>query len=544
MEISIVGSVRANGPRALAVLVATVAVALPVAASGPVWLRGPAVGLTELFVAGRPRPGLAVPLAAALLVLARGLAGGRRLAYHLLVAALLTGLVVPVLTGPAPTGYLVLRSVVVLAVLGGLVAVRGDLPVRPHPRQLRAAAQFGLVGLLAAVAHGSWLVGVAGDSPARSARLALAPVGTGGVLGLLAIAALAVVLAPVPAPEPGTAGERAWVLALAAHPEADSLAPFATRPDRSYVFSPDGRSAIGYRVLWGTALVGGDPVGERDSAGAAIAAFLDACWRNGWRPAVLGASDPMVDWWRAHGLRRRVVFGDEAVLDVATFSLRCRRMRNVRQAVQRTRNAGVTVHIGQPDPERLTRLEPVLRNWLRGCPERGFAMNLGWLLDPRPDCVVAIARDRAGVPQAFARFASCAAGRVLTLDVAPRRTDAPNGVVERLIVDVVEYGRTRGVAEVSLNFAGFRSVYAGSGPGARTAAALVHLLDRWIELGPLYRFTAKFHPRWRRRSVLMRSWLDLARVGTAALYAEFGRTRTAAAAVDGWLPVPTPQAPR
>jgi lysyl-tRNA synthetase class 2 len=323
-------------------------------------------------------------------------------------------------------------------------------------------------------------------------------------------------------PPPSDAAERALVAALVAHPDADSLAPFATRADKTYALSPDGRAAIGYRVLWGTALAGGDPVGSPAAADGAIAAFLETCARNGWRPAVLGASDAARARWHAHGVKRGVVIGDEAILDVAPFSLASRRMRNVRQAVQRTRNAGLTVHIGPSTVDRLAPLAPVLRDWLHGHPERGFAMNLDRLLEPRPDCLLAVATDRDGVPQAFARFASCAAGRVLTLDVAPRRADAPNGVVERLIVDVLEYGRAHGVAELSLNFAGFRRVYAGTGPATRVAAALAHVLDGWIELGPLYRFTAKFHPAWRPRSVLLRSWLDVGWVAAAALRAEFG----------------------
>jgi lysylphosphatidylglycerol synthetase-like protein (DUF2156 family) len=325
----------------------------------------------------------------------------------------------------------------------------------------------------------------------------------------------------VSVPPPSDAAERARVAALVAHPDADSLAPFATRADKSYALSPDGWAAIGYRVLWGTALAGGDPVGSRAAADAAIEAFLDTCARNGWRPAVLGASDAARERWRAHGLTRGVVIGDEAILDVASFSLASRRMRNVRQAVQRTHNAGLTVHIGPYEPDQLA---PVLMDWLHGKPERGFAMNLDRLLEPRPDCLLAVATDRHGVPQAFARFAPCAAGRVLTLDVAPRRADAPNGVVERLIVDVLEYGRAHGVAELSLNFAGFRRVYEGTGPATRVAATLAHVLDGWIELGPLYRFTAKFHPAWRPRSVLLRSWLDVGRVAAAALRAEFARS--------------------
>jgi lysylphosphatidylglycerol synthetase-like protein (DUF2156 family) len=539
--------VRTNRLRVLAAIIATVPVAVLVALAGPGWARGLATGYTVLLLGGRPPPGVAVPLAVILLMLARGLVRGRRLAHHVLVALVLIGLVAPVLTGSGRTGSVGYRSarwVAGLAVLAAVFAVRGALPVAPHPRRLRTAAWLGLFGLVVVVARGGWLVGIDGDSPSRSVRLALSPAGTGGMLSLLAVLVLAVALAPVPAPAPGTASERARVLALAAHPDADSLAPFAVRADKAYAFGPDGAAAVGYRVLWGTALVGGDPVGAPEGAGTAMAAFLDTCRCNGWRPAVLGASAPMAERWRMFGLGRRVVIGDEAVLEVATFTLRSRRMRNVRQAVRRTHNAGITVHIGRSDPGRLSRLEPVLRDWLHGRVERGFAMNLDRVLEPRPDCLVAVASDRSGTPHAFARFARCAAGRVLTLDVAPRRADAPNGVVERLIADVVEYGRRNGVTEVSLNFAGLRGVYAGSGPAARAAAALAHLLDGWIKLQPLYRFTAKFHPRWRPRSVLMRSWFDLAWVGAAALRAEFGRTRPAGPVAKDWLPVSAPESPR
>src|SRR5207253_10189135 len=43
---------------------------------------------------------------------------------------------------------------------------------------------------------------------------------------------------------------------------SDSLAFFALRRDKSYFFSPTGRSFLAYRVVNGCALVTGDPIGE------------------------------------------------------------------------------------------------------------------------------------------------------------------------------------------------------------------------------------------------------------------------------------------
>jgi lysylphosphatidylglycerol synthetase-like protein (DUF2156 family) len=161
-------------------------------------------------------------------------------------------------------------------------------------------------------------------------------------------------------------------------------------------------------------------------------------------------------------------------------------------------------------------------------------MNLDALLTPRPDVLYAVARDAAGEVVAFARFAVAAGGRVLSLDVAPRRRDAPNGVVERLILSMAERGRASGAREVSLNFAGMRRVYAGETRGSRVLLVPLHALDRWIELRSLWRFTDKFHPVWRPRQLRLRSWTELLPVATAALTAEFGsrQLRLPAATAD------------
>jgi lysyl-tRNA synthetase class 2 len=197
-------------------------------------------------------------------------------------------------------------------------------------------------------------------------------------------------------------------------------------------------------------------------------------------------------------------------------------MRNVRQAARRADNAGVRVEIGPLDPLLIPALDVVLRDWLRGRSERGFAMNLDALLTPRAGVLLAVARDAAGEPVAFARFAVAASGRVVTLDVAPRRRDSPNGVVERMILEMVGFARAHDATEVTLNFAGMRRVYAGDTVGARLLRVPLHALDRWIELRSLYLFTDKFHPRWRPRQLRMRSWWELVPVAFVALTAEFG----------------------
>jgi lysyl-tRNA synthetase class 2 len=233
----------------------------------------------------------------------------------------------------------------------------------------------------------------------------------------------------------------------------------------------------------------------------------------------------MARLWRAAGLHGGLVVGEEAVVNVEQFSLGSRRMRNVRQAVNRTHNAGVKVTIGELTAAEAEALQPILNDWLDGARERGFAMNLDKILTPRSGTLVAIAYAATGEPIAFARFALAAEGRVITLDVAPRGQNASNGVAERLIVEMVEYAKAHGAREVSLNFAAMRWILEKDGLVPQTGALLLRAFDRWIEISSLNRFCAKFDPQWRARSLLMQSWWQFGWVVAGAVGAELTPTR-------------------
>jgi lysyl-tRNA synthetase class 2 len=450
-------------------------------------------------------------IAVLLIVLARGLLGRRRIAYW---AGLATAIVGALTLGP---GF----PAVFLIVIGILLALRGaEFPAIPVPARVRTAI---LAGLVVLIAGGLYDVALRWHASLRVDLLSL--------LLIAASAVLIVLLAPAPAPDPADVDTRRLVRGLAEHPESQTLAPFVLRHDKAYVFSPDGRAAVGYRVQFGVAVVGGDPVGHPDSYADAVAAFVSRCARDGWRPAVLGVRAELADLWHRHGLRS-IGIGDEVLLDVDGFSLASRRMRNVRQAVARTYNSGVTTTIvreGDLAPALRTELAEVSARWLRGSRERGFSMILDSLLTgAHPDCLLVIARDRDGRVVGFQRYAICQGGTALSLDTMRRDRTGPNGLNERMIVDLLAYGREREFSLLSLNFAAFRTLMdAGDKRSVveRVGYWTLHLLDPFIQLESLYLFNAKFRPTYRPRSVAFRSWLSIPTVVAAMLTLEFaGRT--------------------
>jgi lysyl-tRNA synthetase class 2 len=96
---------------------------------------------------------------------------------------------------------------------------------------------------------------------------------------------------------------------------------------------------------------------------------------------------------------------------------------------------------------------------------------------------------------------------------------------ELLIVAALQAAPKLGITRISLNFAMFRAALArgekiGAGPVLRAWRGLLVFLSRWFQIESLYRFNAKFRPRWEPRFVVYRSPRDLPRIGFAALQAE------------------------
>ncbi|GLF95582.1 hypothetical protein SYYSPA8_14815 [Streptomyces yaizuensis] len=147
--------------------------------------------------------------------------------------------------------------------------------------------------------------------------------------------------------DPQTAeDEHALRALLERHGRRDSLGYFALRRDKSVIWSPSGKSAIAYRVIGGVSLASGDPIGDPEAWPGAIDRWLVQAREHGWTPAVIGAGEEGGTSYARHGLSA-LELGDEAIVDIAEFTLEGRAMRGVRQAHHRVGRAGYTVRMSR-----------------------------------------------------------------------------------------------------------------------------------------------------------------------------------------------------
>ncbi|HEV7962897.1 MAG TPA: phosphatidylglycerol lysyltransferase domain-containing protein [Actinoplanes sp.] len=484
-----------------------------------------------------------------LIYLGAGLRRGKRRAWQVAVA--LNGAVVLL---HLVKGLDYDSSVGSAALLVLLIVVRGRFQALADPRNPWRAA-FALVGFAAAGfllgfveiavrmnrldGHPPWsswalesglgLLGITG--PLRFVH----PVGaqavslTTGAFGLLAVT-MAVVLLLRPGtrlPERTDEDERTLRELLRRYGSGDSLGYFALRGDKSLIWAPSGRAAIAYRVIHGVSLASGDPIGAESAWPDAIGAWLADCTLHGWTPAVLGCGNAGGRAYRKHGLDV-VELGDEAVLEVAEFSLQGRPMRGVRQAVARIQRAGYVCQVARQRDLTSAELADAIEAaeaFRDGAVERGFSMALSRLGDPRDgDCLFVICRDAAGRVRGLLQFVPWGADG-LSLDLMRGDRSAGNGLTEFMVVSAVEAAPELGVRRMSLNFAVLRSVFAraeelGAGPVLRLWHRLLRAASGLWQIESLYRANAKYLPTWQPRYLCFPTARDLPRIAIAALSAE------------------------
>ena len=295
-----------------------------------------------------------------------------------------------------------------------------------------------------------------------------------------------------------------------------SLDFFKLWPDKSYFFGPSGRAFLAYSVGGGFALVLGDPVGPEDAIEPTVRAFAQMCRENGWGFAFYQTLPDFLPTYARCDLSR-LKLGEDAIVDLHEFSLEGQQRKSLRQTVHKVERQGVEVRHYEPplSDQLLAELESVSNDWLQipGRRERQFTLGR-FDRDYLRNCPVLAAAGRDGAVQAFVNSIRSYRKRESTIDLMRRRSTAPNGVMDFLLVKLLFHSRDQGFDRFSLGLApmsGFQAREDAS-PEERAIHFFFHRLTFIFSFGGLRAYKAKFATAWEPRYIVYRNVLDLPRV--------------------------------
>jgi lysylphosphatidylglycerol synthetase-like protein (DUF2156 family) len=347
--------------------------------------------------------------------------------------------------------------------------------------------------------HGQWFV-----ESVRAAALFVAIVG------------LAWLVATVVG-RPGQGRDRARVADLLDRYATTALAHFHLLADKAWLFAPDGEAFVGYTVVGTTAVALGEPIGRDGSTRAAANAFVELCALNGWTPVFHQVTAAGRDVLAEIGLKALKI-GEEAIVELASFRFEGREHKSLRSALRRCERAGYRVaELPCPvDDATLAGLRAVSDAWLAASGHRERTFTLG-RFDPaylRSTPVVAVVDD-TGTIQAFANVLPTYRSPDASFDLMRRRPGAVNGVMDQLLVGLIERFRAAGYRGMNLGLAPL----AGAGDQPGLPGLVIRLLyergGAAFNFAGLRAYKDKWHPRWEPRYLVYRFDTDLPKVAAA-----------------------------
>lgn len=442
-------------------------------------------------------------IGAILLVVAQGLARRLDAAYYLAAASIVAGMAASLLKG-----FDYEEAALLFVVLAALWAARPAFDRKAALFETRFSPEW-LVSLAAALAASIWLglfafqhVNYSNELwwqfelHGEASRFLRASVGAAIVLVLVAVRRL-ITPAPHDAPVPTDNDLDDAARIINAQHATSPMLVFLR--DKSLIFNEARTAFLMYAVQGRSWVVLGDPVGPPDTHADLIRQFLERCDDFGGVPVFYEIGPSGLHLYADFGLRF-VKIGEAARVDLQHFTLENRAGYRHRQALKRVEKAGAIFRVLMPDEviDRLPDLRAVSENWLaeRAAAEKGFS--LGFFdeayLARFPVAII----EREGDIIAFANIWSGAGRAELSLDLMRHRSDAPSGIMESLVVHLMQWGQQHGYRHFVLGMAPL------SGFEASPAASLWNRLGAFIyEYGEaiynfqgLRAFKAKFHPDW------------------------------------------------
>ena len=455
---------------------------------------------------------------ALLLLLARSLYRRYDSAYRVTQCLLLGGIIFSLLKG------LDWEEAMVLGVLLGLMLPckalfyrRGSLihaPFSPGWLLAFVAVLTGVVWLLlfsyrhVDYSHELWWAFSAQGEASRALRAC------GSVLGLAVCAAVAYLLG-------GSHGRHCALPDAAQLEKARQLirqsgsthSHLALLGDKSLMFHESGKAFLMYGISGRSWVVMGDPVGDEGLFDELLWAFREECDRNDSWPVFYQVKPTLLPACLDLGLRP-FKLGEEARVDLATFSLTGSKLRNLRQSHAKALRDGLSFEVVLPEMVGLLMVElrEISDAWLHEKQGREKGFSVGYFheayLTQGPMALVRCKGELAG----FANLWTSDTREELSVDLMRYHPARTNGsVMDFLFTELMLWGQAQGYHRFNLGMAPMAGF--ATHPLApfwnRLASTLYARGNRFYNFQGLHRYKDKFNPEWEPRYLVCPSGISL-----------------------------------
>lgn len=231
---------------------------------------------------------------------------------------------------------------------------------------------------------------------------------------------------------------------------------FKTYQDKM-IFEPDGLNAfISYRPAGNFAVVLENPVAENcDQMKQCIVEFDRFCFEIGFKSIYYRVPESDLDCYKS--LKKKSMFlGQEGLVDLKTFSLEGGAKKSIRNALSKVKDRGYKSNIHTPPIKDglLQKIKAVSDEWLEETDRSEIIFSQGMFVweDLKQQTLITVENSEEKIVAFLNIIPDFATGEG-TYDLVRKTTDAPNGVMDFLIVELFLHLKSEGYSFANMGFA-------------------------------------------------------------------------------------------
>ena len=306
--------------------------------------------------------------------------------------------------------------------------------------------------------------------------------------------------------------ERAEARAILEKYGRTSLDYFKVYFDKCLFMGSNGDSFLAYKLFYSYAVVLEGPVaGNPQVALELINEFETFCKESNLKTFYYRVSDEDRIVYESIG-KKSILIGQEAIVDLSGFQLEGRDKKSIRNALKKTEGAGFYFKAFEPPIREglVQKAKQVSDEWLRIMERTEMAFTQGvFVPEELKNQVVFTMENEEGKVVAFANLVKDYAPGECTYDMIRKSADAPNGVLDALIVNMMVWLRDKGYQHFNMGMAALAGVEEGQDLTSRAIQFAKANLRNMAHFKGLYEFKNKFEPSWQKKFLIYEYPYDL-----------------------------------
>ena len=292
-----------------------------------------------------------------------------------------------------------------------------------------------------------------------------------------------------------------------------SIDYFKLYPDKQLFFSESKNSFLAYSESKHYAVVLESPVTpDQFSKSKLIQTFNDYCNERGLRTFYYRVTEEDLPVY--HAMKKKsIMLGQEAIVDLTTFSLEGASKKSMRNAIHKIEHAGYhfNAHHHPLKDGLIQQLRTVSNEWLdqRGHSEAGFSQGVFSAQELKKCTVLTVENSEAKI-LAFINIVPSYKGCEGTYDLIRQSIDSPIGVLDYLMIKMIEYFKDNGYKTLNLGMAPMAGIK-GENVNEQIINFYKENFKQASRLKGLFEYKNKFEPQWENRYLIYDQTFDLVR---------------------------------